>query len=314
MDKNTRSGKALNRFISPLAGRSGKAVVDSLSSLFAASSRRRLSQISMRRCLSITLALIAAACGSRCTTSHQPVLPAVPAAEVVLTAKLLQAAPPHYDKSPLRLDGFFLETAQGQTLLPPQIVPQPLGTSTQRRESHATLPDGRVVTLVLEREGDHITLRLSAAPSEDIVRWGFALLSRPDEYFTGIMERVVDGPQQASWAPERTEGLNLRGQKIEMILKPTTSVYAPYYLSSRGYALFVRGNWPGLFDFCAADPTRVKVEFEGPTFEAKIYTAKEPSKLIVETNSLDGPRALPLYQKMGFTPYAQEPRVMIARD
>ena len=39
-----------------------------------------------------------------------------------------------------------------------------------------------------------------------------------------------------------------------------------------------------------------------------------PSKLIVETCSLDGPGALPLYQKMGFTPYAQEPQVMIARD
>jgi len=77
------------------------------------------------------------------------------------------------------------------------------------------------------------------------------------------MERVVDGPQAASWAPGRKEAMNLRGQKVEMILKPTTSVYAPFYLSSRGYAVFVKGNWPGYFDFCASDPQRVKIEFEG---------------------------------------------------
>ena len=28
-------------------------------------------------------------------------------------------------------------------------------------------------------------------------------------------------------------------------VKPTLSLYAPFYLSSRGYAVFVRGDWPG---------------------------------------------------------------------
>jgi len=201
--------------------------------------------------------------------------------ELILPAKPLRSAPPHFDKAPLRLDGLFIETIQGRTVLPNQLGGKPLGSSEKHREAHATLADGRVVTLTLERQGDNIALRLNAQPSDDVVKWGFAILSRPDEYFTGIMERVVDGPQQASWAPERTEGLNLRGQKIDLILKPTTSVYAPYFLSSRGYALFVKGNWPGFFDFCATDPGRVKVEFEGPSFEAKLYTAKEPKKLIM---------------------------------
>ena len=75
-----------------------------------------------------------------------------------------------------------------------------------------------------------------------------------DEYYTGLMERVVDGPQAASWAPGIKQAMDLRGQKVDMIVKPTTSVYAPFYLSSRGYAVFVQGNWPGYFDFAASDP------------------------------------------------------------
>ena len=53
--------------------------------------------------------------------------------------------------------------------------------------------------------------------------------------------------------PGITEAMNLRGQKIEMIVKPTTSVrYAPFYLSSRGYGLFMQTDWPGQCDFAPA--------------------------------------------------------------
>ena len=44
--------------------------------------------------------------------------------------------------------------------------------------------------------------------------------------------------QAKSWATGIQEAMNLRGQKVDMIIKPTTSIYAPYYLSSRGYAQF----------------------------------------------------------------------------
>lgn len=117
--------------------------------------------------------------------------------------------------------------------------------------------------------------------------------SAKDEYFTGIMERLVDGPQQLSWAPGRTETLNLRGQKVDMILKPTISIYAPYYISSRGYAVFVKGYWPGHFDFCADDAERVKIEFEGPTFEMKVYKAGDPATLVREHAMDAGPPFLP---------------------
>ena len=38
--------------------------------------------------------------------------------------------------------------------------------------------------------------------------------------------------------------------------------------------------------------------------------ARKPARVIVETCTLDSPAALPLYQKMGFTPYAREDKTL----
>lgn len=163
------------------------------------------------------------------------------------------------------------------------------------------MSDGRTISLVVRRQGNNFLINLESKPAAGIVKWGLAIDSRDDEYFTGLMERVVDGPQAASWKPGISEAMNLRGQKVEMIVKPTTSLYAPFYLSSRGYAAFIKGTWPGYFDFASADPKRVRVEFEGPSFEMKIYTAADPATL-VRRHALDaGPPFLP--PKWIFTPW-----------
>ena len=136
-------------------------------------------------------------------------------------------------------------------------------------------------------------LKLSAQPSAGITKWGLSIETGKDEFFTGIMERLVDGPQQLTWSAGRTEVLNLRGQQIDMILKPTLSVYAPFYISSRGYAVFAKTDWPGHFDFCATDPSRVQIDFEGPSFEMKIYTSADPAQLVREHAIDAGPPFLP---------------------
>jgi alpha-glucosidase (family GH31 glycosyl hydrolase) len=183
----------------------------------------------------------------------------------------------------------FYETTNSRTWLPVNLI----ADAQQHGHSETNMPDGRVVTISVKPDGNDFSIRLSATPDTDIVKWGLTVAAAPDEYFTGLMERVVDGPQQASWATNLTAALNLRGQKVEMILKPTASVYAPFYLSSRGYAVFVQGNWPGRFDFCASVSNQVEIEFEGPSFETKIYTAGNPAAL-VRAHALDaGPPFLP---------------------
>jgi len=190
----------------------------------------------------------------------------------------------------LRLDGLFLETDKGRTSLPAELA---MTSQGRRLAGKATLADGRVVTVSVTPQGRDFVVRLKAQPDADVVKWGLAVDAGKNEYFTGLMERVVDGPQQTSWAPGRQEAMDLRGQKVDMIVKPTTSVYAPFYLSSAGYATSVKGNWPGVYDFCVSDPSRVRIEFEGPSFEMKVYTSADPAVMVREHAMDAGPPFLP---------------------
>jgi alpha-D-xyloside xylohydrolase len=191
----------------------------------------------------------------------------------------------------VKLDGLFFETEKGRTKIP---VIAAAGAGSGVSLNGSTKIDGRLVAVSISQQGENnFIIQFSATPSNDIIKWGLAIDAQRDEYFTGLMERVVDGPQQASWATNITAAMNLRGQKVDMILKPTTSVYAPFYLSSRGYAAFAKTDWPGLYDFCASDKDRVKIEFEGPAFELKIFTAEQPADL-VKAHALEaGPPILP---------------------
>ena len=178
----------------------------------------------------------------------------------------------------LKLDGFFYETAQGRF----EVRGAPLDIVGRKSAStgQGLMADGRNVEIVVTAEADVFKVQMRASPADGITRWGFAVEAKRDESFTGLMERTVDGPQQASWTLGVKAGMNLRGQKVDMILKPTTSVYAPFFLSSRGYGLFVKTDWPGKYDFCATDSKRVKVEFEGPMLAFKVYTATNPVALV----------------------------------
>lgn len=211
-----------------------------------------------------------------------------------LPSKLLSS-----QKHSLTISNLFYETSRGRMLLPQDIVTK---AKTNGALNAATkMPDGRTITVSIVPNGNTFDLSLTAVPSEGIIKWGISIDSESSEYYTGLMERVVDGPQQASWAPGIQDAMNLRGKKVDMIIKPTTSIYAPFYLSSRGYGAFVKGNWPGFFDLAASDPSKVKIEFEGPRFDLKIYTASSPSE-IVKSHSVDA--GLPILPpKWMFTPW-----------
>ena len=115
----------------------------------------------------------------------------------------------------------------------------------------------------------------------------------PDEYFTGVFERVIDGTQYKSWEKGITEGLNLRGQKVDVKLKPTVSAYAPFYISSGNYAFFVHGTWPGAIDFCKERKNLVQISFEGPEFSFSLMMDKGPAELIKRHALETGPSYVP---------------------
>jgi len=212
-------------------------------------------------------------------------------ATLVLPSSKLPARGPGPEGRSLTLGGFFYETTQGRTMLPASLTAN--GRPVSARWTAQANVVGRTVRLAVNPQGANFDIGLQAEPATGIVRWGLTVRAEADEYYSGLMERVVDGPQQASWAPGINAGLNLRGQKVEMLVKPTTSVYAPFYLSSRGYGVLVEGTWPGVFDFAAADRNHVRIEFEGLSLSLKIYTGEDPSA-IVRAHALDsGPPILP---------------------
>jgi alpha-D-xyloside xylohydrolase len=203
-----------------------------------------------------------------------------------------------YLSGSLLLDRFYLETSKGRQSLPVQLS---LRAQDRKLKWNTKTPGGQNISVQVIPQGGNVTVRLSADPAAEEAKWGFSIDAREDEYYTGLMERVMDGPQQNSWAPDLKEAMNLRGQKVDMLVKPTTSVYAPFFLSSRGYGLWMKTDWPGQFDFCTADPRRVGVEFEGPALELKVYTAATPAA-VVAAHALDaGPPFLP--PKWMFTPW-----------
>ncbi|MFA9388562.1 MAG: glycoside hydrolase family 31 protein [Prolixibacteraceae bacterium] len=157
------------------------------------------------------------------------------------------------------------------------------------------------ISLLFERIEGTVHFSFTAEPSYDVTGWGMNLAALPDEFFTGLYERTVDGNQQESWREGITEALDLRGQKVDMLVKPTLSLYTPFYLSSNGYGIFIEGTWPGKYDFCATNPDVVSISFEGKTMSGIIYTAENPAELVMAHSLHVGPTIVP--PKWAFLPW-----------
>jgi alpha-glucosidase (family GH31 glycosyl hydrolase) len=62
--------------------------------------------------------------------------------------------------------------------------------------------------------------------------------------------------------PVEAGSLDRRGEAIEMVVKPTVSLYAPFHQSSRGFGLSVAGTSAGTYDVGAAVPDELLFRFE----------------------------------------------------
>ncbi len=189
------------------------------------------------------------------------------------------------------LGAIFYETKSGKFWLP-------LKADSENKTTSGTayqfkMNDNRTITLKVEKRDADYIVHLTASNSEDILKWGVNIKAGKDEYFTGLYERTVDGDQTNSWEEGIQEAMDLRGQSVNMLIKSTLGLYAPFYISSKGYGFFAYGTWPGHFDFCKMDKNLVQIEFEGPQFKFKIYTSKNPAELVMKHALETGPPILP---------------------
>ncbi|GLR18969.1 TIM-barrel domain-containing protein [Portibacter lacus] len=150
---------------------------------------------------------------------------------------------------------------------------------------------GVEMTIDLSKKDPVISIQHLTPPTAHN-EWLLNLNAQSEEYFTGIFERVVDGSQNESWKDDITTGMNLRGERVEMHLKPTVSAYAPFYISSEGYGLFVQGTWPGVLDFCKKHENVVALSWEGPKLEYKLYQGS-PMELVQQHALETGPSLVP---------------------
>ena len=136
------------------------------------------------------------------------------------------------------------------------------------------------------------------------------------------MERVVQGGQGFNWQPGMTQGLNLRGQSVDLYVLPTVAVYAPFYVSSAGYGVYVESDWPGTYRFGVTAtgkvvPTEVTIEYEGPELVLRSSPARRRSRPPRATAAPWGPpsfpRASPSSPSAGATRSGTFPRSTTAR-
>jgi hypothetical protein len=150
--------------------------------------------------------------------------------------------------------------------------------------------DSKHIKIIFTKNSASCRIDVQSVGLEEITKWGFAVHAIKNEYFTGIMERVVDGPQTLSWQKGITDAMDLRGQIMTTVVKPTVSLYCPFYISSCNYSLFVEGTWPGTFDFCHSNPDQVQITFEGPFTAVIINASKDPAELVKNHSLRVGPK------------------------
>lgn len=104
---------------------------------------------------------------------------------------------------------------------------------------------------------------------EDVTAIGDRFRSPRRELIYGLTERLRDSPPgpiggvpSEDLAPVEAGSLDRKGETVEMVVRPTFSLYAPFYQSSLGYGLAVHGTTFGAFDVGSTDPEVVSFRFE----------------------------------------------------
>jgi alpha-glucosidase (family GH31 glycosyl hydrolase) len=142
-----------------------------------------------------------------------------------------------------------------------------------------------------------VTLRFE--PDGEIRRLGAQLPVASDEHFVGLLERTVDNP--AADGRPLSAALDLRGQTVSMFVKPTHSLYLPFYLSSAGYGVFVEGTWPGVFDLAASRGNTTAFSFEGPELKFHVIPGPDPAAILGRYVQVAGRPLVP--PKWAFLPW-----------
>jgi alpha-glucosidase (family GH31 glycosyl hydrolase) len=163
-----------------------------------------------------------------------------------------------------------------------------------------TLPDGvELVLATTEGEPARATVRfvssrtvevqVEPAMPSTIEALGGRWQSPADERIYGLTERMRDSPLLAPGVvdvpredvfPSEVGTLDRRGERVDMFVRPTIAIYAPFFHGSRGWGLVLAGTTPGVFDVAQTDPETIAHRFE---------TGTAPDSRVLRFHLLHGP-------------------------
>ena len=177
---------------------------------------------------------------------------------------------------------------------PTETIPDADGTQWQ-----FVAEDGRIARIRIGEGPDgSVRVVFTVESKGEFEKLGVRLRVGEPEGFYGLMERVVQGSQGLSWKPGVAEGLNLRGQTVDLYTLPTVSIYAPFFVSSAGYGVFVESDWPGTYRFGVDEdyrttPTQITIEQEGPELSFLLLPGPTPANVVERYARLTGLPLLP---------------------
>ncbi len=191
---------------------------------------------------------------------------------------------------------FYIWSRDGRALLDGSPIDRVDGAS--QRLVYRTDDDRTATVRVGPGPQGTVRIEFAAEPKGAFEKLGVSLHVGEREGFCGLMERVVQGSQGLSWETGLTEALDLRGQIVDLYTLPTVSIYAPFFVSTRGYGVYVEGDWPGTYRFGVdeqgrARPTEVTIEVEGPTLSLLLLPGPEPIDVIERYARITGTSLLP---------------------
>ncbi|UCE17227.1 MAG: glycoside hydrolase family 31 protein [Gemmatimonadota bacterium] len=129
----------------------------------------------------------------------------------------------------------------------------------------------------------HICVELLPPPgkAEEIT---FDLTQDKNEHFYGLGDL---------WY---TESIDLKGCKVEMLNRqgtPDECNYVPFFMSTKGYGIFVDSGYMGYFDFGTSDSSYIEINFPAPNLSMHIWIGNTMRDVLPQYLDLTGYPVLP---------------------
>jgi len=150
------------------------------------------------------------------------------------------------------------------------------------------------ITVAFEMLNDYeFSMTMETPQHKSARRLGHRFALPAGESIYGIKEHVEGDGKSGSDAGDvkHYATLDQRGSRVEMYTRPTVSIYSPFHINSRGYALFFDTSWPGWYDLGDTDPDVLDVSFEGARL-SMVFTFGPGMEQILERHSARVGRSL----------------------